>query len=573
MYKQDLERDLKRVIRELGFSVPELILYVPENPNFGEYSSNIPLQLAKQNSANSKQSSLDIASDILQKFGHPQYLERIDIAGPGFLNFFLKDESLLKSLGSEIKRKTNKDAKRYLIEFANLNTHKSFHIGHLRNITIGESISRTLEYLGNEVYRVNYGGDIGPHVAKAIWAIRQLADEYEKAKNGSLQDKGEFLGKAYAHGSEAYDESPEAKKEIDELNVKLYGKDSELAPLWEETKKWSIAYFESIYSRLGTKFDAQIWDSEIQERGKQIAEENLERVFIKDDGAIIFPGEKYGLHNRVFVTSKGYPTYEAKELGLTEKERELFPYDFSVHVVDVQQSSFFEVTNKALEMIDQKLLGRKKHLSYGFVNLSTGKMSSREGNIIIADELIKQVKEKILQNITTTLDESSLEKIALAAVKFTFLKYSLISEIAFNIEQSVSLSGDSGPYIQYTYARISSLVNRAKKIKASNKMIQIQKHKIAQKNIELVKLEEEERQLLRQLEYFEGIVEKAGNEFKPNELSNYLLILAKQFNLFYEKYPILDHEKQDFRLNLSEKVGETIKVGLYLLGIETVERM
>ncbi len=422
------------------------------------------------------------------------------------------------------------------------------HIGHLRNISIGESISRLLEFQGVEVFRVTYGGDIGPHVAKAIWGVKKLGEDYEKVKKQSLKEKAEFLGKAYVFGAQKYEEDPTAKTEIDEINKKLYQRDPELVPLWEETKKISIAYFDSLYSRLGTEFDAQIWESEVEVEGKKTAEEYLNKVFVRDQGAIIFPGEKYRLHTRVFVTSAGYPTYEAKELGLTLKEESLFPFDYSLHVVANEQTGYFQVVIKASELIEESRTGKKKHLPYGMVNLTTGKMSSRKGGVITADELINQVNQAVKD-----------EKLAIAAIKFWFLKYSLTSDIAFDVEKSVSLQGDSGPYVMYAYTRIRSVLGKASKQGAAD-------------NGQL-KLEAEERELLRLIEYFELIAEQAAVNYQPSLMTDYLLNLAKAFNSFYERFPILHSEKESFRLKLTEVVGERLKAGLYLLGIETVEKM
>lgn len=581
MYKQNIESDLKQVIRELGFVTTDIVLSIPENSDFGDYTSNVALQLAKQNHQKTYQNASEIANGLIEKLGHPKYLERVEVAGPGFLNFFLSDKSLIQILEKDLERK-EETGENFLIEFSHLNTHKACHIGHLRNITTGETISRLLEQQGYTIFRVTYGGDIGPHVAKAIWGVLQYKKEYEKVKKLSLREKAEFLGRAYAHGSLNYEEYPQHKKEIDLINKKLYEGSDEYKELWEETKKWSIGYFYTIYARVGSVFDAEIWESEVQELGSLLVRENLGRVFVEDDGAIIFPGEKYGLHNRVFITSQGYPTYEGKELGLTRKEQELFPYDQSLHVVANEQESFFEVTTKAIELIEPSLKGKKKHLSYGMVNLSTGKMSSRKGEVITAESLIEQVKESIRKAIKSNLDEITVERIAIAAIKFSFLKYSLKSDIAFDIEKSVSLQGDSGPYLLYAYARIVSLVNRASENEAKKEGEQAQDGGIAQGTVEIgkvgkfgesVNLEVEEREILRLLEFFDFYAQKAASEFKPNELTQYLLNLAKSFNLFYEKYPILGSEKQELRMLISKRVGETIKLGLYLLGIETVERM
>lgn len=582
MYRQIIEDRLKDAVRNLGFIPPgDTVLSIPENPEFGDYSTNIALQLAKQDTKNKYHSSQEIASAILKNFGHPDYLESVEVAGSGFINFFLKDKSLLKILFEKPSKK-HSDLK-ILVEYAQPNTHKQFHIGHLRNISIGESIARLIEYQGVEVFRATYGGDIGPHVAKALWGVMKLDSEYQQAKKQDFLAKTKFLGKAYTLGSNAYDEGGVKKEEIESINQKIYQKDSSIVLLWEETKNWSMASFDYLYSQLGTKFDAQIWESEVEAEGRRIVEQNLNKIFIKDDGAIIFPGKKYGLHNRVFMTSKGYPTYEAKELGLTQKEQELFPYDQSLHVVAQEQTGFFQVVNRAIEEIEGKA-SKKLHLPHGFVTLSTGKMSSREGNVVAAEDLIEEVKKKIRENYPNQdqkNQEHLAEDIAIAAIKFSFLKYSLSSDITFNINQSVSLQGDSGPYLLYTCARIYSLLNRASLRQGyglqAKPLLEPFDQKIAHSFAKATErkqsFENEERQLLRQLEYFETRAQEAADRFAPNIVCVHLLDLAKTFNVFYETYPILASAQEQFRIELSKKTLETLKLGLYLLGIKTVEKM
>jgi arginyl-tRNA synthetase len=313
---------------------------------------------------------------------------------------------------------------------------------------------------------------------------------------------------------------------------------------------------------------------------------NLDSVFIKDQGAIIFPGEKYGLHNQVYINSQGHPTYEGKELGLTQREEELFPFDVSLHVVDSQQTDFFKGVNKALELIEKRDKSKKKHLPYGFVSLSTGRMSSRKGNIISAEDLITQVSAGIEANFPTKLPPETLEKIAVAAIKFFYLKYGLTSDIVYDVEKSVALHGDTGPYVLYVYARIHSLLNRAKGSELEKDIEPDQEREIAQDVEEAIpedlapitvetpsELEESERELLRQMEYFTLIIKMAATELQPSLITVYLLGLAKAFNQFYEKCPIFGGGKTEFRLALAKATGERIKLGLYLLGIETVEKM
>lgn len=568
MFKELIEKNLKRVIVELGYKSgdPDLIggdivLSIPENPQFGEYTSNSALQLAKQNLASIHHSSLEIANQIVEKFGKPDYLKEISVAGPGFINFFIKDEKLLELLESKVEK--GKSKQRVLVEYASPNANKPFHIGHLRNLILGEAIARITGFNGDEVFRVTYTSDIGLTTAKALWGVLKLKDEYLGIKDKSLKEKAVFLGKAYIEGYNNYESNPEYKQEIDQINTKLYQKDSELMGIWMETRDWSEAYLDTIYLTFGTEFDALIWESEVAEEGKRIVEENIGKVFKKDQGAVIFPGEEFGLHTRVFINSQGNPTYEAKEVAVTFKEEGLFPFDKAVHVVGSEQTAYFQVVIKAIEELEEKMKGRKKHISYGMVNLSTGKMSSRKGNTIAADELLEIVEEKISQKYgqeATPFEKKKTELIAIAAIKFFMLKFSPTSDIAYDVEQSISLEGDTGPYVMYAYARAASLLSKSNSYQLSVNSSQLN-------------LEDEERYILRYLEYFNYYTIKAAQNYQPNEITNYLLDLAKAFNLFYQKYPILKSEKEVFRLALVKKVGDVLKQGLGLLGIETVEKM
>lgn len=321
-----------------------------------------------------------------------------------------------------------------------------------------------------------------------------------------------------------------------------------------------MSYLTALYSRLGSEFDAEIFESDMGKIGLEVVKQYLGSVFFESEGAVIFPGEKYGLHNRVFITSKGTPTYEAKDLGVNQREQELFPYDRVIHVVGAEQIEYFKVLIKAIEQIDPKMTGKKFHQPYGYVSLSTGKMSSRLGNVILAEDLIDQIKAEIKESYSSDASEHTLEIIAIAAVKFAYLKFGLTSDIALDVKQSVALHGDSGPYLLYTYARINSILEKAKHIKPEPKTA-------------VTELEPEEREILRQLDYFDPVTERAAQDLSPSDIATYLLNLAKSFNQFYEKHPVLGSKKQDLRLKMITRVGEKLKLGCYLLGFEVLDKM
>lgn len=558
MLKQKILEDLQKAVRDLGLPTTDTLLSIPKNPSFGDYSTNIALQLAKLKTTKDKQTPEEIANEILEKLGKPEYLQKAEVAGGGFVNFFIKEQELIKNLENAAKLEKSKNPKKILVEYGHVNPLKEVHIGHLRTFILGESICRILESLGHKVFRANYQGDIGLHIAKAIWGIKKLG---LPTKDLNLWQKAEFLGRAYAEGNNAYDEDGEAKKKTDQINGQLYQKDPKLKDIYKLARDWSLEYFEPIYQLLGVKYDRCFFEGEVFEEGKRKVLENVGKVFEESDGAIIFPGSKYGLHNRVFVTSAGHATYEGKEIGLAKLEYDTFNYDKAIHVVASEQDDYFKVTFKAIELIFPYLKGKKHHLSYGVVDLKEGKMSSRTGNIATYDDLYRIVCEKVrevMKKNRLEVDQEVVSVVAMGAIKFSYLKVSPKPNMVFDLEESVSLDGDSGPYIQYTYARIQSVLKQAKQRSLASQG---------------VALEVEERQILAQLLYFQEIVEEISLSYNPNLLVSYLLELSKLYNLFYQKYRIIDSEKEDLRLAVSKAVGMTLAEGLNLLGIEAPERM
>ncbi|MDD5147535.1 MAG: arginine--tRNA ligase [Candidatus Daviesbacteria bacterium] len=559
MLKQRLKTDLELAVSSLGYPSTDIVLSIPQNSSFGDYTSNMALQLAKLELPKGKQSPTEIANEILEKFGKVDYLEKIEVAGGGFINFFIKDSELVKNTNDLDLLQKSTETSKVLIEYGHVNPLKEVHIGHLRTFILGESLCRIYESLGHTVFRANYQGDIGLHIAKAIWGIRSLS---LPSKELSLEEKADFLGRAYAEGNKSYEEDSAFKEEIDKINIGLYQKRKEFQEIYQLTRSWSLEYFEPIYRLLGIKYDRCFFESEVFERGKQIVLKNLGKVFEESDGAIIFPGEKYGLHNRVFVTSAGNPTYEGKEIGLAEAEYDAFNYEKSIHVVASEQEGYFQVVIKAIELIFPYLKQKKYHLSYGVVDLSEGKMSSRTGNVVTVDDLYHVVSEKVrevMKKGSLGIDQEVVRIVALGAIKFSYLKFSPRPNMIFDLAQSVSLDGDSGPYVQYTFARIQSVLRN------SSKLPEIP--------MESVTLDKQERALLRQLLYFSETVEEALKLGHPNLIASYLIELSRLYNLFYQECRILESEKQDFRLKLSLEVSKVLKKGLFLLGIEAPERM
>ena len=564
MVSQQIKKDLGKVLQKLKINPSKLVLEHPADPQHGDYATNIAMRCWRSG----YHSPFDLAAKIINTWrseGLPSWVAKIEVVKPGFINLWLEKEFLISQTEEVIKKKYQlkrmaKEKKRVMVEFAHPNTHKQFHIGHLRNICLGEAICRLLEANDQPVYRINYQGDVGLHVAKCLWGLLKL----KKPTPRSLAKKIELLAKAYVKGNKAYETEEKARAEIDTLNLKIYTQDKEIMSLWKETRSWSLQYFDQIYQRLATKFDRLYFESQVAGEGKKIVLSNLKKkIFQESEGAVIFPGEKYGLHNRVFLNQKGLPTYEAKDMALAKKQFEDYSPLKILHVVGPEQKGYFEVVFKALGQVYPKTADKEFHLIYGWVRLKNGKMSSRTGDVILGEWLLEEVKKRLTKQFKMT--EQITEKVAVSAVKYSMLRFSPQSEIVFDIGESINLEGDSGPYLQYTYARSHSVLEKSgldlKKIEFSFPHLHPKT---------------EEQTLLRTIYKFLEVVQQAGEKFAPNLICSFLFDLAQKYNVFYNKFSILKADSAqlvNFRLFLTLAVSQVLKNGLQLLGIEAPDRM
>jgi arginyl-tRNA synthetase len=566
MIKEQIFNNLKSVLREMKVKIADvdISLELPTNFSFGDFSTSIALKLTKI----LKKNPSEIAEEIKSRFPASDVIKQIDVVKPGFINFWVSNDELLNQSSVYAKNEFNfpefylGENKKIIIEFAHPNTHKLFHIGHFRNISIGESLVRIFEAVGNKVIRANYQGDVGLHIAKCLYGIKNHQSKIKELK--TLQEKIEFIGMMYTFGTRAYEDDPKAKEEIIKINKMIYDADETIKPLWEETKKWSLQYFDLVYKRVDSRFDRLYLESEVTKRGLEISKELLKKGILEESqGAVVFNGKKYGLDTRVFINSLGFPTYEGKELGLAEKEFSDFGQpDKVIHVVTPEQTSFFKVTFKVEELIDEKKYKDKQyHLAYEWVKLKDGKMSSREGNIVEANWLIDQIKEKIVKNFKC--DEETAETLAVASAKYSFLKNSTQTVIHFDIDESITVDGNSAPYLIYTYVRCRSVLNK------------LSHDPSIPQSVSSLTINDDEFNILRKLYQFSEIVLRSAQQYSPNFIATYLYELASLFNLFYQKNPILkaDEETKNLRLLITEATANTIKKGLNLLGIKTVEKM
>ncbi|HVT00930.1 MAG TPA: arginine--tRNA ligase [Patescibacteria group bacterium] len=561
-----IAQSLKQATNKLSDSEVVIEVLPSDKSSNGDYYSNISLRLAGV----LKQKPLDIAYKLkeeLEKNLPKSLVEKVEVAPPGFINVFLSNKALEETI-EVINKSSNfgnsetlKD-KKVIIEFTDPNPFKEFHIGHVYSNIVGESLARLAESQGAEVKRVCYQGDVGLHVAKAIYGMKDLVSEMPE-DDAPLSNRAQFLGKCYAFGATKYEANEEIKKEINQINKKVYeATDPDINALYEKGRSWSLEYFDSIYERLGCKFENFYFESQVGVVGIEIVKEFLSKgVFEESEGAIIFPGKKHGLHNRVFINSLGLPTYEAKELGLAPTKYKDFAYDKSIILTGNEIDEYFKVLLKALSFINPELAEKTVHISHGMVRLPSGKMSSRTGDVITGEWLMDEAVSRV-QKAYPDMDDEIAEKVGMAAIKFAFLKVGVGRDVEFNFDESISLEGASGPYLQYTYVRTQSILTKNLKLKTENE-------NSGSKNQEQ-KTNSEEHDLMRFLVYFPEVLTQANNKLSPNLVSEYLFNLAHLFNLFYQKHKIVGNKN---RLELTKAVGIVLRHGLSILGIETVEKM
>ena len=558
--KEKIVQKIKDALTQLGVEIETFSVDYSADTKFGDFSSNVALVVAKK----LEKKPHDTANQLKALLsGQLDDIEKIEIAGPGFINFFVSRNFIKKQIISAINNpdewSMNDEKKKEVIlfEYTSPNLFKPLHVGNLVGNIIGESISRLLENSGATVHRINYPSDIGLTVAKGVWGLQQT--------NGNPDDI-HALGEAYRYGNDKYENDPISKNEIESVNRALYGEsNSILTDLRMRGITTSRRRLAELCRILGTSFDIEFFESQVSSVGKKIVENSVGVVFSESNGAIIFDGERYGLHTRVFINSQKLPTYEAKDLGNFILKQDRYPnWTSSMIVTGNEQTEYFKVLHKAInclypETVDKTL----KHIPTGFLALTTGKMSSRKGNILSGESLLEEVRQSALEKLQETRaeDPKNLSSdIAVAALKYQILRQKVGANIVFDKQRALSFEGDSGPYLQYTHARIISVLKKAEQAGISLSIDRVPKNRYGVENI---------------LYKFPDIASSATDDYSPHKLITYLTILASEFNTFYAKEKIAEpsDEFSGYKIALTKTTGLILKRGLYLLGIVAPEKM
>lgn len=524
---------------------------------FGDYATNVALQLSKQLSKNPR----EIGEALAEKLREHELLANVAVAGPGFLNLTLTDEALAASAhSSEPKSLTGQ---KIIVEYSDPNPFKPLHAGHLYTTLVGDMIARLVENAGAETIRINFGGDVGLHAGKSMWAIiNHLGGEApEKLDEIPEAKRPNWLGERYVAGNGAYEDDEAARREIIAVNKRVYqlhaenDHDSPFAQIYWTCRQWSYDYFAELYKQLQVKpFDRYIPESEVTQLGVQTVHKELNNgVFEKSDGAVVFDGEKFGLHKRVFINSEGLPTYETKDVGLSLAKWNDYHFDESIIITANEQMQYMQVVLAAIKQFALEPAERTRHLTHGVVKLQGGiKMSSRKGNVVTALEILEAARQAGAESGTNPSEETIL-----AAVKYAFAKIRIGGDIVYEPKESVALEGNSGPYLQYAHARARSILAKVPE----------------QNTVTLDNLEADERSLLRKIgEYYE-VLEKATEELMPHHICTYLYELAQTFNRFYEKNRVIGDPRQALRMRLVADYANTLKNGLQILGIHAPDKM
>lgn len=563
---QKIKKEIADSVRKSfpGMEISETDFVFPPNQEFGDLS--LPcFNLAKR----AGKSPAEVAREISGGLKPGGMTAKTEAVGP-YLNFFLVKEKIVNLAIRKILKEKEKygnlktgKGKRVMIEFSNANTHKEYHVGHLRNLCYGDAVSRLLSASGWKAIPVSYINDFGIHVAKTIWAYEKF---YKKGKLPA--NKGYFLGQIYARSTGEIEKDLKAKEEAGEIMKKIESRRGPEYKLWQKTRKWSTDQFSAIYKELGVLFGQIFYESEVIDDGRKMVDELCRKKFlVKSQGAVIADLEKYGLGVLLFLRSDGTALYPVADIPLAIKKFKKYKLDKSIYVVDVRQSLYFKQLFKILELLGYKQ--EMVHLGYEFVKLPSGMMSSRTGNVITFENLWEEAIRRATDETKKRHPEWSgkeitetAKKIVVGAIKFEMVKVGKEQTITFDIDQALRFDGFTAAYLQYTHARICSVLEKSgvKKIGIAN----------------LDRLKEKwEYSLSLELGKFPEAVEKAAGSYNPAVLAEYLYGLAKIFSDFYRDVKVLGAEKETViaRLALLSAVKIVLVRGLGLLGIAAPEKM
>ncbi len=543
-----MERIVADVIKNLYGIDQQVVLTRPE-PQFGDYATNVALQLAKQVGENPRK----IAEQIAEKLAETSKYETVSVAGPGFINIGLKPEDLL-GLTRAYPVATRAGATE-VIETNCPNPFKPMHIGHAYNAVLADTMANLLAVSGATVKRVSYHGDVGAHVGKSMWALLRYCDgDASKLDAIPENERNEFMGKMYAEGAKAAKDDEAAKVAIEELSKQSFTRDDPLyAEVYQTVFDWSFAQIDRTVARLGNvPTERRYLESEADPIGVETVRANVPKVFKESDGALVFEGSSHGGFDNVFVGSNGRGLYAARDLGLIQLKAKDYPQmNESIFVTGSEQAAYFKTVIAAAELALPELKGKLKNYPTGLVKLSTGKMSSRTGDVITIDWLFDEFSKAIEARGGEANDE-----IVAGALRYQFLKVKIGSDVIFDVNEAVSLTGNTGSYLQYAHARARRILEKADGSFAMP-----------------AEVRSEDRALVRKLGEYHEIIELSTKSLEPHHICNYLFELAQEFNRYYETNQVIGSDYELHRAGIVALYADILQAGLTVLGIHAPEKM
>jgi len=576
MTKDHIHEVVTAALKALTFDASDLHITSPSQESFGDYSTSIALQLAKTE----KKNPMDIANQIAKEIEVGDLIEKVEVLKPGFINFWISKSTLsetLNDIDDQYGDSESMSDQNIIVEFSSPNIAKPFTVGHLRSTIIGNSIANLFESQGSSVFRDNHLGDWGTQFGKQIYAIKNFGENIE-AKIENAENPVKELVELYIKFHEEAEKNPELDDEARKWFKKLEEGDAEARRLWQECIDWSWKEFDAIYKKLNISFtenDGRGYGESFFEDKMQIVIDELRgKKFMKaSKGAelVFFPDDK--LPPLMIMKQDGATLYATRDLA-TDYFRLHHPkYGKNLLIINevgAEQALYFRQLYEVEKMLGWVSEGQRVHVKHGMYRFKDFKMSTRKGNVIwlsdVLDEAVKRAQT--LSKIPVPREIS--QEIAFGALKWNDLKRSSHLDIVFDWDEILSMQGNSGPYVQYTYVRCKSILAKRHTESAEG----VANLPAGRQGIH--KINEEETAILRALAKYPEVVHDAAKNYAPNYITTYLYELAQKYNFFYQKHQILKEENEKirtFRIRLTEAVSHVLKHGLNLLGIQTVEKM
>jgi len=575
-FKSEIEQAVRKQAKKLFDLESEPSLEHPKNEDFGDYATGVSLTIASELKANSLEIAHQLKESLIAQLP-TDLIDRVEVVSPGFINFWLAPETLVKEVNriNKLKGDYGKTdigkGKTVLVDYSSPNIAKPFGVGHLRSTIIGQALYNLYSFAGWKAVGENYLGDWGTQFGKLIYAVLKWGDLQKLARAGRIKE----LEKLYVKFHQEAEKDPSLEEKAREWFKRLEDGDKEAMGLWKKFREWSIVEFERIYKLLGMKFDKMIGESFFVTQAYQVIKEaKAKGVAIESEGALVIPfPEEAKLPPLILLKSDEATTYESRDLAAIKVRKKKYHPDLFLYETGVEQALRFRQLFLAAQMLGYGTANQFVHIGHGLYRLPEGKISTRLGRTVHLEEVLEEaiskarkiVEEKSPSWRTSSQKEKVSKAVGIGAVKYNDLSRHYSTEVIFDWGKMLSLEGNSAPYLQYTYARAKSVLRKAK-VKKITSITQLLNNSIT----------DAELPLLRFIYRFPEVVEEAVVTYSPNLLCNFLFDLAQRFNRFYDRVPILKAESSEvraLRLGLTAAVAQVIKTGLTLLGIETLEKL